>query len=68
MYQAIEGAKPLLHLDTNINPDCNVGVNIHYALREYYQKVQDAEMKMITMEDVIRSFYQLSWNQALEWD
>ncbi len=71
MYQAIEGTKPLLHLDTNINPDCNVGVNIHYALREYYQKVQDAaeeEMKRITMEDVVKSFYQLSRNQAMEWD
>lgn len=71
MYQAIEGSKPLLHLDTNINPQCNVGVNIHYALQEYYQKVQnaaEAEMKSITMEDVIQSFYERTRNQAMIWD
>ncbi|MCI9546517.1 MAG: Rrf2 family transcriptional regulator [Lachnospiraceae bacterium] len=71
IYRAVEGQKPLLHLDTNINPDCNVGVNIHYTLRDYYQQVQNAaegEMRKITLEDIIRGFYERSKNQPLYWD
>lgn len=71
LYEAIEGTKPLLHLDTNINPDCNVGVQIHYALEEYYNRVQQAaetEMKTITMEDIINSFHRLSKNSEMDWN
>ena len=28
IYKAVEGDKPLLHLDTHTNPDCGVGINI----------------------------------------
>lgn len=71
MYVAIEGTKPLLHLDTNINPECNVGVNIHYSLGEFYQRVQNAaesEMRSITMEDVVQGFYKRTENQIINWD
>lgn len=71
VYRAIEGDKPLLHLDTNINPECNVGINIQYTLRDHYQKIQDAaesEMRKITLADVIQGFYERSKNQPLNWD
>ena len=37
IYKAVEGDKPLLHLDTHTNPECGVGVNIQLALLDYYQ-------------------------------
>ena len=36
---AIEGNKPLLHLDTHTNPECGIGINIQYSLQEYYDAV-----------------------------
>ena len=33
IYRAVEGGKPLLHLDTHTNPECGVGVNIQLALQ-----------------------------------
>lgn len=71
VYLAVEGQKPLLHLDNNINPECNVGVNILYTLQDYYQRVQNAaesEMQKITLEDIIQGFYQRVKNQPLNWD
>lgn len=59
IYKAVEGEKPLLHLDTHTNPECGVGVNIQLALQEYYDKVQqDAEdsMRKISLQDIIHSF------------
>lgn len=59
VYKAVEGEKPLLHLDTNVNPDCNVGVYIQYALQDYYsevQKVADYKMAQITLSDIIRTY------------
>ena len=59
IYKAVEGDKPLLHLDTHTNPDCGVGVNIQLALQEYYDKIQeDVEKSMvaITLQDIIDSF------------
>ena len=32
IYRAVEGDKPLLHLDTDTNPDCGIGINIQFAL------------------------------------
>ena len=71
VYRAVEGSKPLLHLDTNINPDCNVGIHIQYTLREYYEKVQktaEGEMANITLADIIRGFYQRAAGQEMIWD
>ena len=60
VYEAVEGEKPLLHLDTHTNPECGVGVNIQYSLQDYYDEIQRiAEKKMseISLEDIIRNFY-----------
>ena len=59
IYLAIEGNKPLLHLDTHTNPECGIGINIQYSLQEYYDAVQNAannEMKRITLQDIIETY------------
>lgn len=61
VYRAIEGDKPLLHLDTHTNPECGVGVNIQLALQDYYDRVQrDAEASMagMTLADIIASYHE----------
>ncbi len=71
VYRAVEGNKPLLHLDTNINPDCNVGIHIQYTLREYYGQVQaaaEAEMAKITLEDILQGFYRRAEGEEMIWD
>lgn len=60
IYKAVEGDKPLLHLDTHTNPDCGVGVNIQLALQDYYNEIQHtAETKMmeISLQDIINSYH-----------
>ena len=42
VYRAVEGEKPLLHLDTHTNPACGVGVNAQLAIGEYFDDVQQA--------------------------
>lgn len=59
VYRAVEGGKPLLHLDTNTNQACGVGINIPIVLQDYYRQVQDAAeeaMSRITLQDVVDSF------------
>ena len=61
VYKAVEGNKPLLHLDTHTNPECGVGVNIQLALQSFYDKVQkDAEESMaaISLKDIVDEFWQ----------
>ena len=61
IYKAVEGDKPLLHLDTHTNPECGIGVNIQLALQSFYDKVQkDAENSMagISLSDIIKGYYQ----------
>ena len=61
IYKAVEGEKPLLHLDTHTNPDCGVGINIQLSLQEFYNEIQkNAEEKMntITLQDIINTYYQ----------
>ena len=61
VYKAVEGEKPLLHLDTHTNPDCGVGINIQLSLQEFYNEIQkNAEEKMntITLQDIINTYYQ----------
>lgn len=56
IYRAVEGGKPLLHLDTHTNPECGVGVNIQLALQDYFDKVQNRaedEMSRITLQNVL---------------
>ena len=40
IYKAVEGDKPLLHLDTHTNPDCGVGINIQLSLQGFYNEIQ----------------------------
>ena len=59
IYKAVEGEKPLLHLDTHINPECGVGVNIQLALQDYYERIQqcaEMEMQRISLADILRSY------------
>lgn len=59
IYKAIEGDKPLLHLDTHTNPACGVGMNIQFSLQDYYDQIQiaaETEMKKITLQDVIDGY------------
>ncbi|MDD3219295.1 MAG: Rrf2 family transcriptional regulator [Lachnospiraceae bacterium] len=59
MYQAIEGDKPLLHLDTHTNPLCGVGINIQFAIGDFYDEIQDIaneKMKQMTMQDVLKRY------------
>ena len=59
VYRAVEGDKPLLHLDTHINPACGVGVNAQLVIGERFSEVQaaaEAAMKAISLEDIIRQY------------
>ena len=61
IYKAVEGDKPLLHLDTHTNPECGVGVNIQLALLDYYQEIQkmaEEHMNQISLQDIIKSYSQ----------
>ena len=61
IYKAVEGNKPLLHLDTHTNPECGIGVNIQLALQDFYDKVQkeaEASMAAIKLSDIIDRFYE----------
>ena len=40
IYKAVEGDKPLLHLDTHTNPECGVGIYIQLSLQDYFDQVQ----------------------------
>ena len=40
IYKAVEGNKPLLHLDTHTNPDCGTGINIQLSLQGFYNEIQ----------------------------
>ena len=66
VYQAVEGDKLLLHLDTHTNPECGVGVNIQFALQDYYDEIQKSinkELKKITLEMIIKGYYARIDNQ-----
>ncbi|MDO5294522.1 MAG: Rrf2 family transcriptional regulator [bacterium] len=59
IYRAIEGNKPLLHLDTHTNPECGIGVNIQYSIQDFYNQVQttaEQEMSTITLKNIIDNF------------
>ena len=61
IYRAVEGEKPLLHLDIHTNPECGVGVNIQLAIGDFYREVQDAaeqKMRKITLKDIIERYYE----------
>mgnify|MGYP006066244573 FL=1 len=56
VYKAVEGGKPLLHLDTHTNPECGVGVHIQLSLQDYFDQIQktaEEEMRHITLQDIL---------------
>lgn len=60
IYRAVESDKPLLHLDTDTNPDCGIGINIQFAIGDFYHEIQnmvDEKMKSITLQDIIDRYY-----------
>ena len=61
IYKAVEGEKPLLHLDTHTNPDCGIGINIQLSLQGFYDEIQktaEGKMNTITLQDIINTYYQ----------
>ncbi|MDO4554213.1 MAG: Rrf2 family transcriptional regulator [Lachnospiraceae bacterium] len=59
IYKAIEGDKPLLHLDTHTNPECGIGVNIQYSIQDFYNQIQvsaEKEMEGITLQNIIDNY------------
>lgn len=61
VYRAVEGEKPLLHMDTHTNPGCGVGIYVQMAIADCYQEIQDvAEKKMsqITLADILKQYCQ----------
>lgn len=61
IYRAVEGEKPLLHLDIHTNPECGVGVNIQLSIGDFYREVQMAaekQMQGITLQDILERYYE----------
>ena len=58
IYKAVEGDKPLLHLDTHTNPLCQVGVNIQLALQEYYVPYNTPECDRRLSRKASNAFHQ----------
>ncbi len=59
IYKAVEGDKPLLHLNTHTNPNCGVGMNIQLAPQDYYYEIQQAaenKMSKISLQDILDSY------------
>ena len=52
IYKAVEGEKPLLHLDTHTNPECGIGIHIQLSLQEKAEK----EMQQITLQDILNHY------------
>ena len=59
IYRAVEGNKPLLHLDTHVSHECSYGVFIQLAIQDAYDKVQasaEREMGKITLASIVKKF------------
>ena len=59
VYRAVEGTKPLLHLDTHTNPACGVGVNAQLVIGERFADVQraaESAMADISLAQIIRQY------------
>ena len=57
---SMSSVEPLLHLDTDTNPDCGIGINIQFAIGDFYHEIQnmiDEKMKSITLQDIIDRYY-----------
>ena len=61
VYRAVEGEKPLLHLDIDINPECGVGIHVQLAIGDFYEEIQEAaeqKMREITLQDIIDRYHE----------
>ena len=59
VYRAVEGGRPLLHLDTHTNPACGVGVNVQLVIGERFDEVQRAAeeaMAIISLAQIIEQY------------
>ena len=68
VYRAVEGEKPLLHLDTHTNPECGVGIYIQLSLQDFFDQIQESaekEMKSVTPQDILERYQEKSvhWGQ-----
>lgn len=68
VYRALEGNKPLLHLDTHVNPRCESGVFIQLAVQDAYNDIQNAlESKMAAVSlALLGQMFQEQLKVALE--
>lgn len=60
VYRAIEGDKPLLHMDTDTNPACGVGIYVQLSIADCYLEVQKAaeqKMQEIALGDILQQYY-----------
>ena len=72
IYKAVEGDKPLLHLDTHTNPDCGVGINIQLSLQGFYNEIQKTAEEKMNMIDVFeeqfgRPLTPMEFDSIKEW-
>ena len=61
IYRAVEGDKPLLHLDVDTNPECGIGIHVQLSIGDFYREIQEtAEQKMreITLQDIIDRYHE----------
>lgn len=59
VYRAVEGDRPLLHLDTHTNPACGVGVNVQLVIGERFADIQHAAeraMASVSLADIIEQY------------
>ena len=59
VYRAVEGDRPLLHLDTHTNPECGVGMNVQRVIGERFDDVQrtaERAMSSVTLEQIISQY------------
>ena len=59
VYRAVEGDKPLLHLDTHTNPACGLGVTVQLVIGKRFEEVQQAAeqaMCRVTLEQIIEQY------------
>ena len=70
LYRAIEGERPLLHLDTHVSPECEAGVFIQLSIQDCYddiQRVVETHMEAITLAHIIDIFRSKVKSETKRW-
>lgn len=71
IYRAVEGEKPLLHLDIDTNPECGVGIHVQLAIGDFYKEIQETaeqKMKEIILQDIIDRYHKKLKNIHVEYE